>query len=430
MITNLNNNKFSVVTFWVAVLLFTFLSSTLQAQSKQDLQARKSQLEKDISKTNKELEETKKSKSANLKQLVLIKRKIKKREELLETLDTEINSMERQIANLNDTISKIDRELKDLKSEYSKIIVSTYRNRSASNRLMFVFASKSFNQAFKRLKYLEEYTIYRKEQLNAIVASQNMLASKKIELENNRSSKLTLKEKGNVERMKLAQEQEEKDQQAKKLTKKEKELLAKLEKNQKAVRTLQKSIEAIVAEEIRRANEEKARMAAAGKPVDAGATKPATAGVSANSMSITAEDIALSGSFASNKGRLPSPLDRCSILMNYGEHPHPDFQGIVVKNNGIDFLSVPNADVKAVFEGTVSSVIFIADLNYVVIIRHGNYLSVYSNLKQAYVKKGDKVSIRQTIGVAANEENNANSKLHFELWHGNNVNDPATWLNI
>ncbi|MGB4655161.1 MAG: murein hydrolase activator EnvC family protein [Bacteroidales bacterium] len=428
MITDLKNNKFSVATFLV-VLLFIFLSPSLQAQTKKDLQAKKSQLEKDISKTNKELDETKKSKSANLKQLVLIKRKIKKREELLETLDTEINSIEKQITHLSDTISKIDQELKDLKSEYSKIIVSTYRNRSASSRLMFIFASKSFNQAFKRLRYLEAYTSYRKEQLNAIVASQNMLASKKIELENTRSSKITLKEKGNAERIKLAQEKEEKDQQAKKLTKKEKELLAKLEKNQKAVRTLQKSIEAIVAEEIRRANEEKARMAAAGKPVDAGA-KPAAVGVSANSMSITAEDIALSGSFASNKGRLPSPLDRCSILMNYGEHPHPDFQGIVVKNNGIDFLSVPNADVKAVFEGTVSSVIFIADLNYVVIIRHGNYLSVYSNLKQAYVKKGDKVSIRQTIGVAANQENNANSKLHFELWHGNNVNDPANWLNI
>lgn len=434
---NIQKRKLIILVFFSCFSVMVFG----QSGNKTELQKRKALLEKEISDANKELQATKQSKSANLKQLVLIKRKINKREELLRAFDSEIKTIDKDMSKLNDTISKIGNKLDDLKDEYADIIVSTYRNRGSTDRLMLIFAAKNFNQAYKRIKYLEYYTDHRKEQVKTITEYRKILATKKDELEKNRETKLLLKGKEQNERNKLADEKKEKDEQTKKLTSQEKKLLTKLEKNQAAVRKLQSAIEAIVAEEIRKANEEKQRLAAekaakeaADKGLTAEATtakaKPAAKPATTTSMSITAEDVALTGSFTNNKGRLPAPFDRSTVLQSFGEHPHPEFQGIRVKNNGIDFISTPSANVKAVFDGVVSSTMNIADLNYVVIIRHGDYLSVYSNLSKTYVKKGDKVKTRQVIGVAANEEEVAQSRLHFELWQGNKVMNPVPWLNM
>jgi septal ring factor EnvC (AmiA/AmiB activator) len=147
-------------------------------------------------------------------------------------------------------------------------------------------------------------------------------------------------------------------------------------------------------------------------------------------MSVSAEDVALTGSFAGNKGRLPSPIDRGSIISSFGEHPHAEFQNIKIKNNGIDITSTPGAQAKVVFDGEISSIMFIANLNYVVIVRHGDYLSVYSNLESVSVKKGDKVKIRQSLGTVATGQGESRSRLHFELWQGTIVQNPASWLNI
>jgi len=465
------------ILFRSALFFVVLLSVTLLAQEdKKKLQSRKSILEREISETNKELEQTKKNKTANLNQLILINKKINKREELIQELGTEVNSIESQIYRLNDTINRINRNLSELKSEYAKLVYSTFRNRSAVNRLMFIFASQSFNQAYKRIKYLRQYTDYRKAQVIEITEKQRLVATKKLELENTKSSKLSLKHQQEGERNNLAEEKQEKDNKIKNLTSQEKKLLGKLRDNEAALRKLQVSIESLVASEIKKANEEKAKKAEAlaektrkaealadrnakaeaaknAKPTASKAeppkpaptektispspvvSKPATSvakptTANSNSMSITAEDFALSGSFASNKGRLPSPVDKGSIISSFGEHPHPEFQNIKVKNNGIDILSSPGAPVKSVFEGEVSSTMFIANLNYVVIVRHGDYLTVYSNLNNITVKKGDKIKTRQVLGTAATEENGTKSRLHYEMWMGTILLNPSVWLNM
>jgi septal ring factor EnvC (AmiA/AmiB activator) len=160
------------------------------------------------------------------------------------------------------------------------------------------------------------------------------------------------------------------------------------------------------------------------------APAPKTEYIASNSMSSTAEEVALTGGFASNKGRLPSPLDKGALIFSFGEHPHAEFQNIKIKNNGIDLLSTPGAPAKVVFDGEVSSVMFIANLNYVVIVRHGDYLTVYSNLQDVSVKKGDKVKTRQSLGTVFTEQGESKSRLHFELWHGTNVLNPANWVKI
>lgn len=473
--TTRKNSHFFIVLCTVALLLVGFATVTMYAQNdKKKMQSRKSKLEKEIIEMNQELEQTKLNKSANLNQLLLINKKINKREELINEIEQEVGSIDSQVKNLNDTIYRITMNLSSLKEEYARIIYSTYRNRSAYNRMMFLFSSHNFNQAYKRLKYLQQYTEYRKSQVKSIGETQQMLTTKKLEFEKRKSSKLTLKHSQEQERNVLADEKSQKDEKIKNLTSQEKTLLVKLRNNEIALNKLQIAIENIVVAEIKKANEEKARKAASAVAVaranaeadrkakvkaeadkklkaksnpssksseplkseslanveERRSTAAKAAPASSNSMSVTAEDVALSGSFAGNKGRLPSPVDKGAIISSFGEHPHAEFQNIKIKNNGIDILSAPGVQAKVIFDGEISSVIFIANLNYVVIVRHGDYLTVYSNLESVTVKKGDRVKTRQSLGTVSTAQGESKSRLHFELWQGTIVQNPSSWLNI
>ena len=458
-----NTSRFYLITCIISGVMLIAVATLFAQTDKTKLQSRKSKLEKEILEMNRELELTQKNKSANLNQLVLINKKINKREELIHEIEQEVSGLDSQVKGIGDTINTINRNLKSLKEEYARLVYSTYRNRSAYNRLMFIFASQNFNQAYKRLKYMQQYTEYRKTQVNAITETQRILSTKKLELEKRKSSKLTLKHMQEQERNILANEKVQKDEKVKNLTSQEKNLLVKLRNNEIALNKLQVAIEAIVAAEIKKANEEKIRKAAevaaaekraaaeankkakakteAGvKPTEpaaevalADASRPAAAKAAparSNSMSITAEDVALTGSFAGNRGKLPSPVDKGAIISSFGEHPHAEYQNIKIKNNGIDIISSPGAPAKVVFDGEVSSVLFIANLNYVVIVRHGDYLTVYSNLEDVTVKKGDKVKTRQTLGTISTTPGESKSRLHFELWQGTIVQNPAGWLKI
>jgi murein hydrolase activator len=442
----------------IGMLFIALFALSISAQNdKNKLQSRKAKIEREIIEMNRELEQTQENKSANLNQLLLINKKIDKREELIDEIEQEVGGIDNQVRNLSDTIYRITFNLYNLKQEYARIIYSTYRNRGAYNRLMFLFSSHNFNQAYKRLKYLQQYTEYRKSQVKSITETQRALANKKLELEKRKSSKLTLKHSQEQERNILASEKSLKDEKVKKLTSQEKTLLVRLRNNEAALNNLQIAIERLVAAEIKKANEEKARKAAtvaenerkarAKAQADRKATAKTESATSSadvsksvpvskpvpsisNSMSITAEDVALSGNFAGNRGRLPSPVDKGSIISSFGEHPHAEFQNIKIKNNGIDILSAPGTQAKVIFDGEVSSVLFITNLNYVVIVRHGDFLTVYSNLKDVSVKKGDKVKTRQSLGTVFTEQGESKSRLHFELWQGTIVQNPAGWLNI
>ncbi len=472
-----NSTRFYVIlSCGIIIVLLAIFATTMYAQNdRNNLQSRKAKLEKDIVEMNRQLEMTKKNKSANLNQLVLINKKINKREELISAINQEVGTIDSQVKSMSDTIYHITTMLKSLKDEYARIIYSTYRNRSAYNRLMFIFSSHNFNQAYKRLKYLQQYTEYRKSQVQSITETQMMLAAKKLELENRKSSKLTLKHAQEQEKNILANEKNQKDEKINSLTSQEKKLLERLRKNEIALNKLQVAIEILVATEIKKANEEKARKAAAlaeserktraeadrkarakaeadrkartkaipgtksndpanAEPIarmeETSAKAVTPSPVSSNSMSVTAEEVALSGNFAGNKGRLPSPVDKGSVISSFGEHAHAEYQNIRIKNNGIDILSAPGSQARVIFDGEVSSVLFIANLNYVVIVRHGDYLTVYSNLDNVTVKKGDKVKTRQSLGTVNTGQGESKSRLHFELWQGTIVQNPEGWIKI
>lgn len=398
-------------------MLFIATSGSLFAQNKKDLEAKKAALQKEISLTNKLLNETKKNKELTIDELLKLKSKINARVELISAINQEIKLVNKQISTNQNGITSLQKELEKLKQEYAKMIYYAFKNKSTYNKIMFVFSSNSFNQAYKRLKYIQQYSEYRKKQAESIVKTQQELKSKIAELEKDKQEKTALLSLEYQEKQKLAVEQTEQESTVKKLQSKEQELLSNLRKKQEAERKLQKAIERIIEEEIRKAREAAAK-----------ANKDPKSSTTTTSFPMTPEALKLSNSFASNKGKLPWPVLEGVITDRFGQHPHPVLSGIEVNNNGIDISTVKGAIARAIFDGEVSSVAIIPGGGKVVMIRHGEYLSVYSYFNDVYVKKGDKITTKQHLGTLISEPDKAKTNVHLEIWKGMTKLNPEYWI--
>lgn len=396
----------------LSILLFNSYYSSAQ-DKKSELQAKKSKIEEEINYTNKLLSETKQSKQASLNQLVLLNKKISKRQELINAIANEIDQIDKKIDHTNDTIAELTENIKKLKEEYAKMIFYAQKNRNSYSKLMFVFSANNFNQAYQRLKYLQQYSSYRQNQVRLIKEAQVVLATKVALLQEQKKQKLNLKSLEEEEKQKLSKEKTEQDKTVKNLTQKERDLLKKLRENEKAAKKLQKAIEDIIAEELRKARETAKKTGAKPSPE--------------NVFGLTPTEMKLSSSFAANKGSLPWPTERGVISATFGEHPHPVLKGIITKNNGIDITTTSGSYARAIFDGEVTSVMALPNYNNVVIIRHGEFLTVYSNLGSLEVKKGDKVTTKQKLGLIETDDT-GRTKLHFELWKGKILQNPETWI--
>jgi septal ring factor EnvC (AmiA/AmiB activator) len=300
------------------------------------------------------------------------------------------------------------------------MIYFAYKNLNAYNRLMFIFSSKDFNQAFHRIKYYQQYSAYRRKQAEIIEATQVEVTRQKRNLELSKGDKLTLIETKEQEKNRLSQEQQAKDKSVKELTQKEKQLMATLKQKQQAAEKLQREIEKAITEEIAAAAK-RAKSTVNNEPK----TKMET---TRTEIMLTPKEMELSSSFAANKGKLPWPSEKGIITGIFGEHPHPVLKYVMVRNNGIDITTVSGAGARAVFKGKVSRVMSFPNLNKVVIIRHGEYLTVYSNLETVIVKDGDEVNTKQMIGTVHTNSDDTRTELHFEIWLGKTIQNPQEWL--
>lgn len=408
-----SNQIISAFRRWITILsLLLPLCLLAQQNEKERLQRDKIRIEQEIEYTNKLLAETQRVKQTSMNQLNLLNRQIRQREELLRNIDATIASLDRQIKQSTDTIQFLEKEIERFRDEYARMIVAAHKHRNAHQRLMFVFSSSDFNQAYKRIKYLQQYSAYRKAQADRIQNTMDKLAQKRTQLEMQRAEKISLRVTSEKEKDQLSRELEKQQQSVQNLSQKERDLLATLRENERALNRLQKAIEDIIAEEMRLAKE------AAKK---AGAAAP-------ESFALTPEQILISNNFAANQGKLPWPSERGVIAATFGEHPHPVLKGIRTRNNGIDIVTHQGAEARAVFEGEVSNVLTIPSLNNVVILKHGEFLTVYSNLDEVYVQRGDRVTVRQSLGKIHTDEGEARTRLHFEIWKGKELQNPEHWI--
>lgn len=399
---NRNTTLYAFLICLMAALLVAAPTASI-GQNKDDLEKQKSQIQKDIAYKNKLLQETKKNKQLSIGQLVLLNKQISSREQLIRTINREVRILDKQIEETNALIASMENDLKNLKEEYAKMIYYAYKNKSSYDKLMFIFSAKDFNQAYKRLKYYQQYSEYRKKQAEMIRQTQESLNQKVAALKVKKIEKESLLNQERAERNQLAEEKQEKQQLVNGLQGDEKKLKDEINKKKKEAAKLQKMIQKIIEEEIAKSKEK-------GKFV------------------MTPEAKALSESFANNKAKLPWPVEKGVITGKYGVQAHPVLKGIQIQNNGIDISTTEGAAARAVFDGEVTKVMIIPGVGKVVMIRHGEYYSVYSNLKETFVQSGDKVTTKQMVGSVITDDQSGKTEVHFEIWKRQTTLNPSQWI--
>jgi septal ring factor EnvC (AmiA/AmiB activator) len=401
----------------IAFILLLLLLSGAGAFSQKDrakLEQDKKKVEEEIEYTNKLLEQTRQTKQNSLNEVVILNKKIGKREQLITTINSQVQMIEYQMAMAQDSIDLLERDLKNLKDEYAKMIYYSYKNKNLYDRLIFILSAEDFNQAYQRMKYFEQYNEYRKQQALLIQLKQKRLGIKIEEMAAIRDEKHALLTGEERQRRQLALEREEKNKSLQTLSKKEKELQKTLKEKEAAARKLQQAIQDIIAEEIRLANDR--------------ANKAGAVSEKSGLFSLTPEEKIISDNFQSNRGKLPWPVEQGIISSTFGEHPHPVLKNVKTRNNGIDLLSETGAEARAIFSGVVTRVMNVPNNNNVIIIRHGEFLTVYSNLDQVYVKIGEKVTTKQKIGKIFTNKADSKTEMHFEVWQSKTLLDPEEWL--
>jgi septal ring factor EnvC (AmiA/AmiB activator) len=424
----------------ICLMAVVAVTSVAQSSKKvKDLQKQRKEALQSIAKTDKELKTTKKSALQSLHQLNKLTAEITKHKEVIAALNAEISNINKQERKINETISRLEKDLNAKKEAYAKAIRGIAGRNSGYETLMFVFSSNSLNQSYRRIRYLREYSAWRKKEAIKISEQQAELEKKKAELAKTRSEKNAMLGKRTDAANKLKQKEESQKEVVADLKKKEKELQKELNAQRKQAAALNRRIEQLIAEEARKAAEEARRAAEAAKKAtnaDKKSGKNASAGEVRKSQTkggyaMTKDELELSNSFSQNKGRLPMPLSgKYMIVGHFGQQQHQELKYVQVNSSGIDIQTTPGTTARSVFNGVVTRVFVMPGYNSSVIIRHGNYLTIYSNLSEVFVKAGDKVTTRQSIGrIYSDPEENNRTVLHFQLWKETTKLNPEPWLN-
>lgn len=386
------------------VILFIVFLQALNgsSQTKSQLEQKKQKTLKEIELTNKILEETAKSKSAGLNKLLIIKKRIGLREQLINNISDEITLLEDEIIQKSDKIEKLEKDIVHLKEEYAKMIYYAYKNRNNYDRLMFILSAEDFNQAYRRMKYFQQYSKYRKQQAQQIIINQKNLEYEIEQLKDQKNEKVELLAKKEKEKTYLNTEKNRENNEIARLKRKERELKRKIRENEKVMKELENAISELVTRE-----------AAANKTYK----------------TLSASEEVISNRFNSSKGKLIWPIDNGIVIREFGEHPHPVIKGVKINNDGIDISAKKDSKVKAIFEGEVKKVIAVPGANMAVIIRHGHYLTLYSNIVNVRVKVGDVVREGFQIGdVYYNENSKEGSTIHLRIYEETQVLNPKNWL--
>lgn len=417
---------------------FLFFNNSLWAQTRSELERRKAQLNKDIEMINNTLSKTSKNKRVTLKQLNDLRAQIRLREEKINTINSEVRLLNGEISQNVSNVRSLNSQLGQLKKDYSAMILFAQKNQSAYSKLMYVFAASNFNQAYKRLKYLNQFGKYRMKQAGYIETTQQKVKLKISELNQNKNQKDNLLTDQVKEKKTLGSEKNNQEKVVKALTTQEKQLKRDLAQKQRDAQKLDRAIRQVIEREIalaRRKAEQEARIVAAKLKAEnlAAAAKarsegrevvvaPAPKAKTSSILASTPESAKLSEGFINNRGRLPWPVANGVITENYGTQK---IGGVTKDSKGWTIRTNEGATARSVFDGTVSKILEISGSN-IIIIRHGEFFTVYKNLEMVSVSVGQKVSTKQSIGKVAVTEGSAD--LDFQLWKGMNDQNPAAWL--
>jgi murein DD-endopeptidase MepM/ murein hydrolase activator NlpD len=371
-----------------------------------ELQQKKEHLEKSIEYAQVLINDTRQKKTTGLEELALLQKKIDTRREVVATWRTLYDHLFDTIARNLMAIDSINRQLEHLKTEYAAMVRSAYLNHNQYQRTLFLLAAEGFGQAASRMNYYRIYAAKRRKQANEIALTQKQFIDKAMQTEDQIDINYRMLQHLETEHALMEMELQQKKMMIAALQHDEKQLINRQRRNQTEAAALHRSILETIA----------------------GAT-PETELQSKQLLKTPAPATAiLSGSFTYQRGKLPWPVATGFIIQSFGEHQHPDLKNIVIKNDGVDFLTQSNATARTVFDGQVTRVMQAASNTWAVIVRHGEFLTVYANLAQVFVKAGEAVTTLQSLGTIYSDKESARTLLHFEIWEGKNLTDPMQWL--
>lgn len=390
-------NKLFPLTF----LFIIWLPGHAYTQSRSDLEEQRRKTLEEITYVDEVLRNTEKEKNESVYSLRILSNKLSLRESVVKSMNDEVNLLNERIELNRLAIDMMESDLVVLKNDYSNSIMNSYRLRKSNPEIIYILSAKDFNQGYKRIKYLQQITKFRRNESEIIAELKQEIGETKARLESDLSKVSELKHREEQQKNLLKGEQSKEQRILKSLRNKEKQLQKELEEKKRVAGRIEKEIARIIDEERKKANK----------------------GV------LTPEQKLISDNFVENKGRLPWPVERGVITSHFGRHAHPILKYVTEENIGIEITSQPNTVARSIFKGEVSAVSTIQGANMTVIIKHGKYLSVYNNLVRVRVKKGDNVDTKQIVGdIYQNPDENNNCTLKFMIFEDRNALDPEAWI--
>ena len=384
----------------VVFLIAMLLCLPAFGESVKDLQKKQKKLQQEIEQTNKMLKQTKKDEKATLNKLNLIGQNIKNQKQLIRTLDSEIMALNREMTQLSNTRDSLQVVLERYKADYAQMVRQSHYARMQQSPLLFLLSSDSFQQLARRARYLQEFAHFRQQQVQRIENTQAEIDVQNDLLQANKADKQTALSTRKREQENLRRDERKQQNMLNQLKSKEKDLSKQLKQKQKKVDELNKKIDEMVRKQTEKASK----------------------------TTLTKDQQLIAGGFEANKGRLPWPVEKGMISGHFGKQQHPVYSQVVTDNKGIYLQTVANAKARAVYKGEVTSCFMVAG-TYAVIIQHGNYRTVYSNLSKLSVKQGDKVETKQVIGtIYTDAEQDQKTELYFQIYQDRNILNPELWI--
>lgn len=393
----------------IAGFLFIGLQGFSQEDKREELEERRQELQKEIQRINSLRTSNLRKEKSILTEVEDLDQQIRATERLLRVTNQQANLLTREINTNQNKIGELRKELENLKEDYSKMIRRSYKSKSQQSRIMFLLSSENFLQAYKRLQYMKQYANYRQQQGEEIKTRTIDLQRLNENLAEQKKSKDKLIAANRQTRAELEKNKKSQQSLISSIRKKEGQFAAQLRTKQKEIDAIDNEIERIIAAAIAANNKEE------------GST-------SREVFKLTPAAKALAADFQSNKGKLPWPVKSGIVSMRFGTQPHPVVKSITINSNGVRIDTEQNGKAKAIFGGTVSEVQAVKGANKAVMVRHGDYISIYNNLDKIYVRKGDQVAIGQELGEVATSSTTGKTTLHFLLYQNSTKLNPEHWI--
>tara|TARA_B100001287_G_scaffold223508_1_gene192779 strand:- start:560 stop:1750 length:1191 start_codon:yes stop_codon:yes gene_type:complete len=388
----------------IILLVIVLISSNLSSQTKQDLEKQKKQIQNDIKKIELKLSNSSKQKKLIVSNAEDINYKIQLQQKLINNINSQLNLILSEIDRNENKLSNLKKRELTLKDELSKMLLSAYKKKSNSNKLMFIFSSTTFQQAYKRIQYFKQYANFQKKTLTKIKSNTNEIKNVIIVLDSQKTNKKLLIDENEEIKRDLSIEYIGLNNLIAEVNKNQKKYSSEIKKKQKLSQEIDKKIKKLIEEALAKANRKNGEF------------------------ELTEEAKLISKNFNANKGKLPSPVIRGNVVLGFGKQPHPIVKTTTIQSNGVRIRTSSDVEARTIFEGEVYSIIKSKNNTHTILIQHGNFFTVYKNISIIYVKKGDKLNTKDPIGKIATDPLNGQTILSFSIFNNGVPQNPRLWI--